>query len=198
MTAEAETLPALLRSLLRRGPQQPFLTDGVPEKGATVLSRGDFAGMVQELAARYRRASVVAGDRVAIYLERGVHQAAAFLAASQVGAIAVCLNEKLKDRQVQHILSDCEPALVVSSTIKLGLLLQPAEVLAGRRQLLLDDGPVVAASEVDADPDFGGGGFPYTIYVDADNNVVARSSGELDPAMIENLWNLAASAPGTE
>lgn len=42
---------------------------------------------------------------------------------------------------------------------------------------------------------FGGGGFPYTVYVDADNNIVARSSGELDPATIENLWNLAVSAP---
>ncbi len=45
----------------------------------------------------------------------------------------------------------------------------------------------------------GGEGFPYTIYVDADNNVVARSSGTLGPDAIAELWGLAAAGgAGTE
>lgn len=39
---------------------------------------------------------------------------------------------------------------------------------------------------------FGGGGFPYAIYVDSDNNIVARSSGELDPTTIQSIWEIAA------
>jgi thiol-disulfide isomerase/thioredoxin len=41
---------------------------------------------------------------------------------------------------------------------------------------------------------FGGGGFPYAVYVDADNNIVARSSGELPPETIETVWQIAAGA----
>ncbi|MDH3293241.1 MAG: TlpA family protein disulfide reductase [Acidimicrobiia bacterium] len=41
---------------------------------------------------------------------------------------------------------------------------------------------------------FGGGGYPYAIYVDADNNIVARSSGELQPQAIEAMWLTAAGS----
>lgn len=43
---------------------------------------------------------------------------------------------------------------------------------------------------------FGGGGFPYAVYVDADNNIVARSSGELDPSAIQAIWETTAAAAG--
>ncbi len=42
----------------------------------------------------------------------------------------------------------------------------------------------------------GGGGFPYTIYVDANNTIVARSSGELDPAAIQSIWEITAASAG--
>ncbi|MFT7598010.1 MAG: thiol-disulfide isomerase/thioredoxin [Acidimicrobiales bacterium] len=37
---------------------------------------------------------------------------------------------------------------------------------------------------------YGGGGFPYVVYLDGDNRVVGRSSGELDEATIRRLWSL--------
>lgn len=40
----------------------------------------------------------------------------------------------------------------------------------------------------------GGSGFPYAVYVDANNNIVARSSGGLEPAAIEATWQIAASS----
>ena len=43
---------------------------------------------------------------------------------------------------------------------------------------------------------FGGGGFPYAVYVDANNNIVARSSGELQPEAIETVWQIAAGTAG--
>ncbi|MEL6984409.1 MAG: hypothetical protein AAFO29_18425, partial [Actinomycetota bacterium] len=42
---------------------------------------------------------------------------------------------------------------------------------------------------------FGNGGFPYAVYVDADNNLLARSSGELGADAIASLWELTATSP---
>lgn len=39
---------------------------------------------------------------------------------------------------------------------------------------------------------FGAGGFPYVVYLDGDNNVLARSSGELDAGTIQAAWALTA------
>ena len=39
---------------------------------------------------------------------------------------------------------------------------------------------------------FGGGGFPYWVFVDADGNVAARSSGELDIASLEQFMQAIA------
>lgn len=44
---------------------------------------------------------------------------------------------------------------------------------------------------------FGNGGFPYAVYVDADNNVLARSSGELGADAIASLWELTATTSAT-
>lgn len=41
---------------------------------------------------------------------------------------------------------------------------------------------------------FGAGGFPYVVYLDGDNNVLARSSGELDANTIQAAWALTANA----
>lgn len=48
---------------------------------------------------------------------------------------------------------------------------------------------------------YGSGGFPYVVYLDGDNNVLARSSGELDTAGIQAAWALTAgevTAAGSE
>lgn len=61
------------------------------------------------------------------------------------------------------------------------------------------DVPVVRDNAAnDAFNFFGGGGFPYAVYVDADNNIVARSSGELDPSTIQNIWEITAGQVGSE
>ncbi len=39
---------------------------------------------------------------------------------------------------------------------------------------------------------FGAGGFPFVVYLDGDNTVLARSAGELDSAGIEQAWALTA------
>jgi thiol-disulfide isomerase/thioredoxin len=44
---------------------------------------------------------------------------------------------------------------------------------------------------------FGNGGFPYAMYVDADHNLLARSSGELGTDAIASLWELTATSSST-
>ncbi len=46
--------------------------------------------------------------------------------------------------------------------------------------------------ENDALINYGGGGFPYAVYLDGDNKVLARSSGELGAPTIEQVWALTA------
>lgn len=41
---------------------------------------------------------------------------------------------------------------------------------------------------------FGGAGFPYALYLDGENRIVARSTGSLDGPTTEQLWQSAASA----
>jgi len=61
------------------------------------------------------------------------------------------------------------------------------------------DVPVIRdSSGNDALNFFGGSGFPYTVYVDSNNNIVARSSGELEPAAIQSIWEVAAGEVGGE
>ena len=59
--------------------------------------------------------------------------------------------------------------------------------------------PVIRDSDTsEAYVNFGPSGFPYAVYVNADNEIVARSSGELDVASIEALWNVTAGLSSAE
>jgi cytochrome c biogenesis protein CcmG, thiol:disulfide interchange protein DsbE len=44
---------------------------------------------------------------------------------------------------------------------------------------------------------FGGGGFPFVVYLDADNKVLARSAGEMGKDAIAALWAQTAAATST-
>jgi thiol-disulfide isomerase/thioredoxin len=45
---------------------------------------------------------------------------------------------------------------------------------------------------------FGAGGFPYVVYLNGDNEVMARSSGELGAAAITGMWQQLALSAGGE
>lgn len=58
-----------------------------------------------DVAASLRSAGIEPGDRVAVFLERGAEAAAAFFGAARAGAVAVMVNETLRPRQIEHIVS---------------------------------------------------------------------------------------------
>src|SRR5690606_4482918 len=129
----------LLSSAAARGPDRLAIEEtGYPNGGC---SYAELAALGAGYVAAYRALGLTAGDRVAILLDRGVHAAAAVLAAHAEGAVAVVLNERLRVRQLEHILGDCTPALLVSTEELLARaalprsavprLLEPTSVAAG-------------------------------------------------------------------
>jgi amino acid adenylation domain-containing protein len=58
---------------------------------------------------------IEAGDRVGVFLERGAEAAAAFFGVLAAGGVAVNINERLRPRQVEHILADSGGRLLLTS-----------------------------------------------------------------------------------
>lgn len=101
--------------------------------GGETISGPDLARRVAALVEGLRRAGFAHGDRLAIHLHRCIDEAVALLAAAAAGGLAVPVHPKLKDDQVRHILTDCEPWAVITSTTKGALMQAPEQVLAGQR-----------------------------------------------------------------
>lgn len=56
---------------------------------------------------------IAAGDRVAALAANSVEHIFLFIALQRLGAILVPVNYRLSPREIRHILSDCEPALLI-------------------------------------------------------------------------------------
>lgn len=93
---------------------------------------------------------VAPGDRVAILLERGCDAAAAFFGTIALGAVAVNVNETLRPRQIEHILSHAGARVFVASAALLSH--QPRAIETHARLIdpsLLPPCPSGEASPVD-------------------------------------------------
>ncbi|MFT6750417.1 MAG: long-chain acyl-CoA synthetase [Candidatus Azotimanducaceae bacterium] len=85
-----------------------------PNALALRTSVGDFTYLdlslaVEESILLLRRAQVRAGDRVMLVCENGPAAIFLFIALSEMNAIAVVVNARLSEREIQLIESDCEP-----------------------------------------------------------------------------------------
>jgi amino acid adenylation domain-containing protein len=60
------------------------------------------------------------GDRVGIFLERGAAAAAAFFGVLAAGGVAININERLRPRQVEHILANSGARILLTSRQLLG------------------------------------------------------------------------------
>jgi acyl-CoA synthetase (AMP-forming)/AMP-acid ligase II len=151
MIAAAPDLLSLVRTAGARG--GPLLACGGRELAAPA-----FAAAVAAVAAGLLGAGLRRGDRLAVLLPRSVDEAVVLLAAAVAGGIAVPIHGRLKDDQVLHVLGDCEPFAVVTASVRLLGLQQPASVLAGQRVFHLADdalpvpsAPLPCAEEANGD-----------------------------------------------
>jgi acyl-CoA synthetase (AMP-forming)/AMP-acid ligase II len=91
------------------------------------VSFADWMAMADLLAAEFRARGVVRGDVVALMLPSSIDYAVAYAAAARLGAITTGLNTRLGRREVESIMAQCTPALVVRDEA-LGLPAVPAGI----------------------------------------------------------------------
>lgn len=88
------------------------------------ISYGRLAGAALDWADHYAGSRVCRGDRVGLYMGNSPDFLAAYLGAHAAGAAVVLMNNQYRQHELQHILRDSEPRVVVTD--------EPgAELLAG-------------------------------------------------------------------
>lgn len=102
-------LSQLLTHQARLQPSKIAVVDG--EKRITYE---ELDHLSNQYAALFTDAGVRRGDRVAIYLRRSLESVAALFATWQLGAIAVVVNDVLKNKQVDYIVQHAEATLLVT------------------------------------------------------------------------------------
>jgi acyl-CoA synthetase (AMP-forming)/AMP-acid ligase II len=120
-------------------------------EGDQRVTFGEWLARADLLAAEFARRGVLPGDVVALMLPPSIDYAVCYAAAAKAGAITTGLNTRVGRREVDAILGQCTPALVVRDE-SLGLPAVPAgtavlarsEVAAVGRKAA--DGALVAAA----------------------------------------------------
>jgi acyl-CoA ligase (AMP-forming) (exosortase A-associated) len=84
-------------------------------------------------------------DRVAVFLEKSVAETLVILSASKAGGVFVPINHLLFPEQVEHILRDCTPKVLVTSGARLARLRDVIERAPGLACVVVtDEAPVPA------------------------------------------------------
>ena len=114
--------PVLLHELSARAavcwPERVALTSG-----SQSVSYADLQQMVREKSGALSSLLVQCGERIALYLEKGIDAVAASFAATSAGGVLVPINPVLKASQVVHILKDSSASVLVTSAMRLPALL---------------------------------------------------------------------------
>ncbi len=107
----------MLRSSALRSPDKDALVHGDQR-----LTYRELARRATGLAKGLRRASLVRGDRIGIYLEPSVAQVVSIFGTSEAGGVFVPINATLFPEQVGHIAKDCGMKGLITTAAKLSTL----------------------------------------------------------------------------
>ena len=100
----------MLRTSVERSAEKEALVHGDQR-----LSYSEVARRTRGLAKGLRRAGLVRGDRVGIYLEPSVAQVVSIFGISEAGGVYVPINATLFPEQVGHIAKDCEMKALITT-----------------------------------------------------------------------------------
>lgn len=92
-------------------PQNAALTDG--ETGRKLTYSGMYNLACQMASLLQKKYQIKAGDRVAILSMNELEYIVLYFALHRLDAILVPINYRLTEREVRHILNDCQPQLIV-------------------------------------------------------------------------------------
>ncbi len=132
------TLPQLLEHQARARAKKTAIVDG-----SRRIAYEDLLHLMHQYALLFANNGVKKGDRIAIHLHRSVEAVAALFAVWQIGAVAVIINDVLKKRQIQYIITHASVTLLVTKKDFLPLL--EGVQIESQRIVLLDQ-PVLSHS----------------------------------------------------
>ena len=104
------TLSGIVADAFARVPDAPFLrtVDG------TVSTYRDADRQSLQLRVALNRAGVQPGDRVAVQVEKSPFSLMLYLACLRTGAVYVPLNTGYTEPEVEYVVNDVEPAVIVT------------------------------------------------------------------------------------
>ena len=128
--------------------ERPAIVDG-----PSTVSYEQLGGAAGGFAAALAGAGASPGDRVAMLLRRGSDAAAAYLGTLAAGAVAVVVNEQLRPRQIEHIVSHSGARVLLASGDVLDRLSRPLHVDAAVLDVEAARGsaPLSPVSRIEAD-----------------------------------------------
>src|ERR1700761_7439965 len=116
------------RSMLESAAANHGDAEAYVEPGARITF-GEWIGRARGVAAQFADLGVGKGDVVMLWLPSGIDYATCYAAAAMIGAITAGLTPRLARREIDSILLQADPALIVADE-RLGAL--PG---SGRREL---------------------------------------------------------------
>ncbi|MEU9606668.1 class I adenylate-forming enzyme family protein [Streptomyces sp. NPDC048057] len=105
--------PQLLHDVLDRAAQLTPDAPALTTQGTT-LTYGELDAASQRLAARLHQEGLKRGARVVVTASDGLCIALLVYAASRIGVVFSILHEQVRGGPLDHVMKDCEPALLVS------------------------------------------------------------------------------------
>ena len=115
-----------IASLLWRAADEHPAAEAIAERD-TSATFGELRDRAAAIAESLTACGVAAGDRVALLQERSADAAASIFGIVALGAIAVCINDRLRPRQMEHMLRDSDARALVTTTEMLARLSRPIE-----------------------------------------------------------------------
>ena len=100
------------RSMLESAAANHGDMEAYVETGARITF-GEWIGRARAVATQFAHLGVGKGDVVMLWLPSGIDYATCYAAAAMIGAITTGLNPRLGRREIESILQQADPALVV-------------------------------------------------------------------------------------
>ena len=139
------------------------MVDDPAARGGRTLTFGDIDARASRMAAALTARGVTRGDRVGIYLPNCIEFVELFLACLRIGAVFVPTNILYKTRELNDILSDAEPRIVVAT--------------AAGRDVLPPEAPFVELSDLVGEADRAGHAPAQVLIGDDDLALIIYTSG---------------------
>jgi len=123
------------------------------QNGKETITYAALTASARALGVALKDQSAVRGERVAIFLEKGIEQGVAILGTLYADKIFVLINTALHPKQVGHIIRDCSVGMLITSRgLKETIIAQTPEAAAVARVVCQEDFPALIASGEGRDP----------------------------------------------